>query len=97
MGKGDLRTRRGKIFLIPGDSPIGFRMPLGTLPYVPPSQYPYIHTTDPSIPRAPLPDFGPQVREGRAMPEASRKSGEAHRRFVLVPTCAWGRSALHTS
>ncbi|WP_377274615.1 DUF2126 domain-containing protein [Rhizobium sp. R86522] len=71
------RTRRGKIFLIPGDSPIGFRMPLGTLPYVPPSQYPYIHTTDPSVPRAPLPDFGPQVREGRALPEASRKSGEA--------------------
>ncbi|MGL3607058.1 DUF2126 domain-containing protein [Rhizobium sp. G187] len=70
------RTRRGKIFLIPGDSPIGFRMPLGTLPYVPPSQYPYIHPVDPSIPRAPLPDYGPEVREGRAMPEASRKSGE---------------------
>ncbi|MFN3717602.1 MAG: DUF2126 domain-containing protein [Rhizobium rhizophilum] len=54
------RTRRGKIFLIPGDSPIGFRMPLGTLPYVPPSEYPYIHTADPSIPRSTLPDFGPR-------------------------------------
>ncbi|TPP06488.1 DUF2126 domain-containing protein [Rhizobium glycinendophyticum] len=71
------RTRRGKIFLIPGDSPIGFRMPLGTLPYVPPSQYPYIHTTDPSIPRSPLPDYGPKASEGRAMPEASRKSGDS--------------------
>ncbi|MBU2329219.1 MAG: transglutaminase family protein, partial [Alphaproteobacteria bacterium] len=75
------RTRRGKIFLIPGDSPIGFRMPLGTLPYVPPSEYPYIHTTDPSVLRTPLPDFaprdfGPAVREGRAMPEISRRTGE---------------------
>ncbi|KAA3517632.1 transglutaminase family protein [Agrobacterium vitis] len=70
------RTRRGKIFLIPGDSPVGFRMPLGTLPYVPPSQYPYIHTADPSIPRAPLPDFGPDTREGRALSEASRKTSD---------------------
>ena len=67
------RTRRGKIFLIPGDSPIGFRMPLGTLPYVPPSQYPYIHQADPSIPREPLPDY---TAPGRAMTEASRKTSE---------------------
>ncbi|MUO78300.1 IMP dehydrogenase [Agrobacterium vitis] len=71
------RTRRGKIFLIPGDSPVGFRMPLGTLPYVPPSQYPYIHTADPSIPRTPLPDFGPDTREGRALSEASRKTSDS--------------------
>ncbi|TWD46720.1 uncharacterized protein (DUF2126 family) [Agrobacterium vitis] len=71
------RTRRGKIFLIPGDSPIGFRMPLGTLPYVPPSQYPYIHTADPSLPRAPLPDYGGESDKlGRALSEASRKAPE---------------------
>jgi uncharacterized protein (DUF2126 family) len=40
-------TRSGKLFLIPGDSPVGFRLPLPSLTHIPPLQYPYMNPADP--------------------------------------------------
>jgi uncharacterized protein (DUF2126 family)/transglutaminase-like putative cysteine protease len=39
--------RNEHLFLLPGDSPMGLRLPLDSLPWVKPSDYPFIHPRDP--------------------------------------------------
>lgn len=47
--------RPEKMFLLPGDSPIGLRLPLDSLPWTPPSKRPDVVAADPSAPKNPLP------------------------------------------
>jgi len=47
--------RRRHLFLIPGDSPVGLRLPLDSLPHLPPSEQPITVAADPFMPRAELP------------------------------------------
>jgi uncharacterized protein (DUF2126 family) len=49
-------TRSKRLFVIPGESPVGYRLPLPSLPYVPPTRYPHVIETDPFEVRRPLPD-----------------------------------------
>jgi uncharacterized protein (DUF2126 family)/transglutaminase-like putative cysteine protease len=46
--------RREKLFLVPGDSPIGQRLPLSGLPWLAPEDFPYVHSQDPTELREPL-------------------------------------------
>jgi uncharacterized protein (DUF2126 family)/transglutaminase-like putative cysteine protease len=47
--------RDERMYLIPGDSPMGYRLPLDSLPWVSKSDYPYLVEQDPSAPRDALP------------------------------------------
>ncbi len=47
--------RDERCYLIPGDSPMGFRLPLDSLPWTAPHDYPWVHQPDPFDRRADLP------------------------------------------
>ena len=47
--------RDERMYLFPGDSPMGYRLPLDSLPWVKGSDYPYHIEPDPFAPRDPLP------------------------------------------
>jgi uncharacterized protein (DUF2126 family) len=53
-------TRSGKLFVMPGDSPLGFRLPLPSLRYLPPSEYPRVIPSDPFVEHVELADPHPQ-------------------------------------
>ncbi len=46
--------RDDRMYLIPGDSPMGYRLPLDALPWVSKSDYPYLVEQDPMAPREQL-------------------------------------------
>ena len=48
------KLRRPHLFLIPGDSPLGLRLPMSSLPHIPPEEYPYVVEQDPMEPRLEL-------------------------------------------
>ncbi|WP_075214163.1 DUF2126 domain-containing protein [Mongoliimonas terrestris] len=82
--------RRGRLFLIPGDSPVGYRLPLGGLPYVPPAAYPYVVERDTFAPRPDLPD-------PEAMHQVYRRSDEVTPDDPRVQQWMTGAGAVRTA
>ena len=54
--------RRGNLFLMPGDSPLGLRLPIASLPFIPAEDYPYVVEQDPLEPRDELPVYSSAAR-----------------------------------
>jgi uncharacterized protein (DUF2126 family)/transglutaminase-like putative cysteine protease len=73
-----LRTEH--LFLIPGDSPMGYRLPLDSLPWEDPSARQFMEERDPFAPRGPLP-----IRVGPAVPAGLARSAPDS------PLDVWGR------
>ncbi|WP_339325398.1 transglutaminase family protein [Pararhodospirillum photometricum] len=59
--------RQGRCYLIPGDSVMGLRLPLESLPHLSATQYPFLFPVDPFVPRGPLPPL-PAPRLQRRLP-----------------------------
>jgi uncharacterized protein (DUF2126 family)/transglutaminase-like putative cysteine protease len=60
--------RRQKLFLLPGDSPAGFRLPIGGLPYIAPINFPHIIPADPiAQQQTPLPRRETLLQSRRAV------------------------------
>jgi uncharacterized protein (DUF2126 family)/transglutaminase-like putative cysteine protease len=53
--------RPERMYLVPGDSAMGFRLPLDSIPWVAAGDFPHLHDRDPMETRQPLPD--PDARQ----------------------------------
>jgi uncharacterized protein (DUF2126 family)/transglutaminase-like putative cysteine protease len=76
-GRWFIRTEH--LFLIPGDSPIGYRLPLDSLPWVAPEDYPYVYEPDPLTPAPALPRRQAVVPTGPGRDVAIRDRSRAPR------------------
>ena len=68
--------RDERLYLIPGDSPMGYRLPLESLPWVSEADSPYLVAQDPMAPAPPLPVHerprGPYVQGGASVGGAAQ-------------------------
>jgi uncharacterized protein (DUF2126 family)/transglutaminase-like putative cysteine protease len=76
-GRWFLRDER--LYLIPGDSPMGYRLPLDSLPWVAEDDYPHVYEVDPTAPRSPLPPpTAPRFQSALPLaPAAARPDADA--------------------
>ena len=76
---GPWALRRERLYLAAGDSPMGFRLPLDSLPYIAPADFPYFIPRDPFAPREPLPSRAEATGQAAiAVPVEGKAPGAYH-------------------
>jgi len=97
--------RRERCYLIPGDSPIGYRLPLDSLLWVEPSDFPHLHPPDPNQSFAPLAPYrdlrepaeggkAEAVQVGGARAGGARAGGERPADIVRTSMCTEERGGV---
>jgi uncharacterized protein (DUF2126 family) len=70
--------RPERCYLTPGDSPIGYRLPIDSIPWVSEKDFPYLNEQDPLDKRGPLPSRQSFIRPGAATQEGAPSSSSAY-------------------
>ena len=90
--------REERCYLVPGDSPLGYRLPLDSLPWVSAGEYPSIHAPDPTQAFPPLPswkDFFPEFQmPAKGKPETSPAPFQSARWITRTAMCAQPRNGV---
>ncbi|HEX5099891.1 MAG TPA: transglutaminase family protein [Polyangiaceae bacterium] len=92
--------RREQLVLTPGDSPMGYRLPVDSLPWVAPLDYPYVIPPDPFAERRPLPqrvERPLRQQPGEAPRQAASKrpdQRESDAKTVRTALCAEPRDGI---
>ena len=81
--------RPERMYLIPGDSSMGFRLPIDSLPWVTKTDYPYVYTPDPASPRTPLPTRRPKAGQPYLAADV-QPGGQAQVTHYPRPTSGFG-------
>ncbi|MEI8396379.1 MAG: transglutaminase family protein [Rhodospirillaceae bacterium] len=72
--------RQKRLLLVPGDSPVGFRLPLDSLPWVAPGDAAVLWEQDPFAPCQPLPPNQVPLRQAKQMDPVKREGLERQAR-----------------
>ncbi len=85
--------RAERCYLIPGDSPLGLRLPLDSHPWVSNTDYPWIHQIDPTQHYAPLPAWRDIARLFQT-PTETRDMGQSQSQSAGILVNAGGASLI---
>ena len=81
--------RDERMYLVPGDSPMGYRLPLDSLPWAARADHPYLVERDPFAPRDALPDAAAMRARYAGPADAPRYLSGVHREASAQTVMQW--------